>query len=549
MAVTGRPWWSERSFQSIASEKGHAQAAAEAYRRLGPGLLQHLHGAFALAIFEPGSGHALIAVDRVGTQPLAFSAVDGTLVIASRADAILAHPDVSKVLDPQGLFNYLYFHMVPSPGSIYQGMEKLLPGEYLTYANGMINRSFYWRLEYQESDTDEDQLSSELLSLLEKSVGNCLTDEATGAFLSGGLDSSTVTGMFAKLSGKRVDVYGIGFEAEGYDEMEFARATARHFNVKLHEYYVTPQDVIDALPKIAAAYDEPFGNASAIPAYYCARLAIQDGKSCLLAGDGGDEIFAGNERYAKQLLFGAYAQLPALLRQRLIEPIFLGTPFMKRVPLASKVCSYIEQAQQPMPDRMEAYNFLHRTPLEDIFAADFLSDLDTDAPLKNLREAYESAATDSMLKRMLHMDLKITLADNDLRKVSRMCELAGIEVRYPMLDEELVAFSARVPSRMLIHRMELRSFYRHAVRDFLAPETLDKNKHGFGLPFGVWLTEHAGLKELAYDSLADFRRRGYLRERYIDQIVREHQGSHAGYYGVMIWVIMMLEQWLVAHGQ
>ena len=145
------------------------------------------------------------------------------------------------------------------------------------------------------------------------------------------------------------------------------------------------------IPKIAAAYDEPFGNASAIPAYYCARLAIQDGKSCLLAGDGGDEIFAGNERYAKQLLFGAYAQLPALLRQRLIEPIFLGIPFMKRIPLAGKVCSYIEQAQQPMPDRMEAYNFLHRTPLEDIFAADFLSDLDTDAPLKNLREAYERA--------------------------------------------------------------------------------------------------------------------------------------------------------------
>ena len=127
VAVTGRPWWSERSFQSIASEKGHAQAAAEAYRRLGTGLLQHLHGAFALAIFEPGSGHALIAVDRVGTQPLAFSAVDGTLVIASRADAILAHPDVSKVLDPQGLFNYLYFHMVPSPGSIYQGIKKAPP--------------------------------------------------------------------------------------------------------------------------------------------------------------------------------------------------------------------------------------------------------------------------------------------------------------------------------------------------------------------------------------------------------------------------------------
>jgi asparagine synthase (glutamine-hydrolysing) len=118
-----------------------------------------------------------------------------------------------------------------------------------------------------------------------------------------------------------------------------------------------------------------------------------------------------------------------------------------------------------------------------------------------------------------------------------------------MLDEELVAFSARVPSRMLIRRLELRSFYRRAVKDFLAPETLDKNKQGFGLPFGVWMTEHAGLRELAYDSLADFRKRGYLSGRYIDRIVSEHQGGHASYYGVMIWVIMMLEQWLVAHEQ
>ena len=549
VVMTGTPWWSESSLQSIASEKGHAPAAAEAYRQFGSGLLQHLHGSFALAIFEPHAGHALIAVDRIGTRPLAFSAVDDILVIASRADAILAHPRVSKALDPQGLFNYLYFHMVPSPGSIYRDMGKLLPAECLTYDNGTVNRSFYWRLEYRESPANEDQLSAELLSLLEKSVGHCLTGEATGAFLSGGLDSSTVTGMLAKLSDKKVDVYGIGFDAKGYDEMGFARAAARHFNARLHEYYVTPQDVIDAIPKIAAAYDEPFGNASAIPAYYCARMAKQDGKSCLLAGDGGDEIFAGNERYAKQLLFGAYAHLPALLRQRLIEPLFLGIPFTKRVPVLSKVCSYIEQARQPMPDRMETYNFLHRTPLENVFKANFLAGIDADDSLKNLRDAYGRASTDSMLKRMLHMDLKITMADNDLRKVNRMCELAGIEVRYPMLDENLVAFSARVPSGMLIRRLQLRSFYRHAVKDFLAPETLDKNKHGFGLPFGVWITEHAGLRELAYDSLADFRKRGYLRDGYIDKITSEHQGGHAGYYGVMIWVIMMLEQWLVAHEQ
>jgi asparagine synthase (glutamine-hydrolysing) len=549
IAVTGRPRWSDRSLQSIASEKGNAQAAVEAYRNLGTGLLQHLHGSFSLAILEPRTEHALIAVDRLGTHPLAFSAVNNALVFASRADAIRAHPGMATDLDAQGLFNYLYFHMVPSPGSIYRDIGKLLPGEYLTYDAGSLQRSFYWQLEYREPEAQEDQLSRELLSLLEKSVGNCLTDEATGAFLSGGLDSSTVTGMLARLSSKKADAYGIGFDASGYDEMDFARASARHFNVKLHEYYVTPEDVIDAIPKIAAAYDEPFGNASAIPAYYCARLARQDGMSCLLAGDGGDEIFAGNERYARQKLFEHYQRVPALLRSGLIEPLFLGAPLTQHLPLLRKMRSYIEQARLGMPERMETYNFLHRTPLGEIFEPGFLSQVDAEAPLNNIKAAYDRPDTDSMLKRMLHMDLKITLADNDLRKVNRMCEIAGIEVRYPMLDEDLVEFSARVPSGMLIRGQQLRSFYRHAVKDFLAPETLNKSKQGFGLPFGVWMVEHVGLRELAYDSLESFKQRGYLRHDYIDYLLNEHRTGHAGYYGVMIWVIMMLEQWLTAHEQ
>jgi asparagine synthase (glutamine-hydrolysing) len=549
VAITGKPQWSESDLHSLAVKNGHAQAAAEAYRRLGAGLLQQLHGAFALAILEPHTGRALIAVDRMGICPLAFSARNSTLVIASRADAILAHPGVSKALDPQGLFNYLYFHMVPSPGCIYRDMGKLLPGECLAYDNGTLDRSFYWQPEYREPDADEDQLSDELLSLLEKSVGNCLTGEPTGAFLSGGLDSSSVTGMLARLSDRQADAYGIGFDAKGYDEMAYARASARHFNVKLHEYYVTPKDVIEAIPRIAAAYDEPFGNASAIPAYYCARLARQDGMSCLLAGDGGDEIFAGNERYAKQQLFEHYQRVPPPLRSGLIEPLFLGLPFTKQVPLLRKLRSYIEQARLAMPGRMETYNFLHRTPLGEIFDPGFLSQVDAEAPLANIKAAYDRPETDSMLKRMLHMDLKITLADNDLRKVNRMCEIAGIEVRYPMLDEDLVAFSARVPSRMLMRGQELRSFYRRTVKDVLAAETLDKNKQGFGLPFGVWMVEHGGLRNLAYDSLGAFRQRGYLRHDYMDYLLKAHRTGHAGYYGVMIWVIMMLEQWLTAHGQ
>ena len=547
VSISGQPIWSDSSLQSAARDKSHAEAAAMAHRRYGTAMLDYLHGSFALAVVEPQKSRTLIAIDRLGIQPMVFSVADDLIVFASDLDSVLAHPGISRDIDPQGLFHYFYFHMVPAPGSICRNAGKLLPGEYLEFNKGKTNRSFYWHLEYQETRVSEADLAEELLSLLEKSVLENRPSEATGAFLSGGLDSSTVTGMLARVSDTTADAYSIGFHADGYDEMEFARASAKHFNVNLHEYYVTPSDVLDAIPRIAAAYDEPFGNASAIPAYYCARFAKEDGMACLLAGDGGDEIFAGNARYAKQKLFGIYQHFPALFREHLVEPVFLGNRITAQIPLLRKIRSYIEQARLPMPDRMESYNFLHRSPLSEIFETDFLALVDPSGPLDNLGDVYSRADTDSMLKKMLHMDLKITLADNDLRKVNRMCELAGIEVRYPMLDEKLVEFSARVPSHMLMRGTTLRSFYRHAMKGFLATDTLDKNKQGFGLPFGVWMSENPALSELAGDSITEFKKRGYLNHLYIDKLLEEHRTGHSGYYGVMIWVIMMLEQWLTVH--
>ncbi len=215
-------------------------------------------------------------------------------------------------------------------------------------------------------------------------------------------------------------------------------------------------------------------------------------------------------------------------------------------PFLGKLKSYIEQANIPLPDRMETYNFLHRTPAGEVLHPDFLSDIDTTEPLTNLREVYSRARTESIVKRMLFLDLKFTLADNDLRKVNRMCEAAGVDVHYPLLDDNIVDFSARIPSQYLMRRFEIRSFFRRAVADFLAPETLGKSKHGFGLPFGLWLNEHHRLKELANESLSSLRKRNILNPYYLDDIIKNHQTGDAAYYGVMIWILMMLEQWLQA---
>lgn len=542
VAVEGQLRWKDRELGKLAAESGDAHALLEGYRSHGKSVLQRLHGAFALAILEPDARRALLAIDRIGIRPLAYTLSGETLIFGSQAFSILAHPAVTPRIDPQGIFNYLYFHMVPSPGTIFRDVCKLQPGELLEYEDGRIHREFYWQIEFSEQPASRDTLSRELHEQLKQAVDHCRQGEQqTGAFLSGGLDSSTVVGVLQGLQSDSVDAYAIGFDAEGFDEMEYARATARHFGASLHEYYVTPQDVLDAIPLATHAYDEPFGNASAIPAYFCARAAREDGRELLLAGDGGDEIFAGNARYAKQKMFDFYSHVPAILKSALVEPLANNLPPLR------KLKSYIDQAKVPMPQRMETYNFLHRFALSEIFAPDFLSQVDGETPIRHLKAHYDRSGDIPLVKKMLFLDHKFTLADNDLRKVNRMCELAGIEVRYPLLQDEMMEFAARVPADMLLRRLELRSFYRHAMKDFLARETLEKHKHGFGLPFGLWMNEYPPLKAFAHDNLENIRKRGILNDDFIGRIIEAQETGHATYYGVFIWVLIMLEQWLETH--
>ncbi|BCX82144.1 asparagine synthase (glutamine-hydrolysing) [Methylomarinovum caldicuralii] len=542
--LSGRPRWQDAALVETAAREGNAVLFSRLWRKEGLEAFRHLGGGFAVAAWDRERQTGLLAVDRMGIHPLTYAEVPGGIVFAGDLQRLRRHPEISGEIDPQALFAYLYFHMIPAPLSVYRGVCKMLPGQYLLWGPSGTEQGFHWQPDFREDPRPEAELARDLRDRLRKGVAENLEQpEKTGAFLSGGLDSSTVTGLFSQLAPKEAAAFSIGFSAEGYDEMEYARASARHFGVPLHEYYVTPKDVTEAVPEIAAFYDEPFGNASAVPTYYCARLAREHGRTCLLAGDGGDELFAGNARYAKQKLFAYYDRIPPALRHILIEPLAALTA---GVPLPGKLKSYVDQARIPMPMRMETYNFLHRTSLGDIFEAEFLAAVDTGWPIAHLREVYHRPQT-SMLKRMLWLDWKITLADNDLRKVNRMCALADVDVRYPMLGDEVVALAARVPDCLLMRGLELRSFYRRAFRDFLAPETLKKSKHGFGLPFGLWLKTDTGLRDLAYDSLGSVHLRGIVRPDYLERLKQAHEQEHASYYGVMIWILMMWAQWSERH--
>ena len=236
--------------------------------------------------------------------------------------------------------------------------------------------------------------------------------------------------MLSQLGDAPARTYSIGFDAPGYDEMEYARLVARHFKTDHHEYYVTPDDVVAGAPLMAAHFDQPFANASAVPAYYCARMAKEDGVVRLLAGDGGDELFGGNYRYAKHLMFARYEHMPAALRRLGVEPVLLHTPIGGIGPLR-KLASYVRQARMPMPERMESYNLLDRLGAGRVLTDAALARIDTGMPLQLLRETYHGARADHMLNRMLAVDMRFTLADSDLPKVTGACALAGIEVDFP----------------------------------------------------------------------------------------------------------------------
>ena len=527
-----------------AQAEGIAKTLADAWRRDPDAVCAGLSGAFSLCIIDEASGEALLAIDRMGTQQMSYQLSGETLVFGSSADAMIRHPLATPSIDPQGLYNYVYFHMVPSPGTVYRGQQRLLPGEYLRYSKGRIEKRQYWKMTFDErAGRPFEESKQEFLQVLRNSVRDASGNEAVGAFLSGGTDSSTIAGILCEVAGVPAKTYSIGFEAEGYDEMEYARIASRHFGTSHHEYYVTPDDVVAAIPRIAAVFDQPFGNASAVPAFYCARLAKADGVTRMFGGDGGDELFGGNERYSKQHVFALYEKVPGLLRKALLEPAIFNFPGGAKVGLVRKARSYIEQASVPMPARLETYNLLGRYGPGQVFTADFLATADAGDPLASLRHTYGQNEAASLINRMLALDLKVTLADSDLPKVVKACELAGMDVAFPFLSDQMVAFSAGLTARQKLNGTKLRYFFKEALRGVLPNEIITKQKHGFGLPFGVWLTQHPALKQLATDSLHDLKARKIVRADFIDNLVDVHLREHAGYHGTMVWVLMMLEQW------
>ncbi|MBM4197412.1 MAG: asparagine synthase [Gammaproteobacteria bacterium] len=508
--------------------------------------LPALGGSFVLVTWDEGQRLLSVATDRFASLPVYYSFAQRRLAFGTDAAWVLRNGRLDGRLDPQALYDYLFFSVVPSNRGIVSGLMKIPPASILTLRDGRITVQRYWTPDFRRGPLDRRQLAKDMVERVRAAVTGAAQLPDTGCFLSGGLDSSTVCGMASQARGGAVPAFTIGYDVPEFDESRYARITAAHFGLDLHEHCVRSTDVAHCMSKVINAFDEPFGNPSALSAYLCAQFAREAGVSNLLAGDGGDELFGGNERYRKQAVFELYGRLPGLLRAGFVDPL---SRLLRHAPgPLPKLMSYVRQARVPLPDRLYSYNLLVRHDVRNVLTPAFLADVDVESPYEYARNLYRVPPSGDSLDRMLYLDWTTTLTDNDLPKVTVACRLAGVQPHFPLLDPGIVDVSLQIPSREKLDLRVLRKFYKSAFRDFLPGEIIRKPKHGFGVPVGIWVNRDESLRASMRERLASLARRDIVLPGLLDQLLDLQTSEYPSYYGSLLWPLFALEEWLQGHG-
>lgn len=542
-------------FESSSPAALNLNLLLDLYLRSGITFVRELRGEFALALWDAAEDLLFLATDRFRVQPILYGADPGGFAFASRMRALDLSPfPAHRTLHAPAVMDVVASSYVPTPETIFEEIRKLPPGHVLTEGGGTVRTAPYWDIDFREpSRASEASLAEEVRGAFRDAIRLRFqrdgASERSGAFLSGGVDSSTVTGVLTEVAGRPIQTFSIGFGEARFNEMSYARIAARRFASDHHEYFVTPADTVLALPLIVEEFDEPFGNASAVPTYFCARLAREHGVEFLYAGDGGDELFGGNERYAFDRIFDYYNRVPAWLRGAVLEPSVGALARAMPNRLFTRARNYVNKASLPPVARMTAYTFLNVVPLAEVAEPRFLASLNGYDPSRAMEYHYAHALGTNDLDRQLYLDLKLAIGDNDLFKVSRMTERAGVAVRYPFLDGGLADLAARVPAGMKMRGRKLRVFFKRAYRDLLPPEVTAKTKHGFGLPIAIWLRTDPTLNAMMHDLVLSPRSlsRGYFRKQALERLVQEHKVDETSFCGTVLWNLMVLELWQRTH--
>ncbi len=502
-----------------------------------------LDGMFAYAVWDSRHSRLTLARDRVGKKPLYYWHGDGQFVFASEIKALLAHPLVPRRLNELALPLYLAFGYVPSPMTFFEGIKSLPPGYVAVLdADGRLETEAYWQIPLREKnehaglsmDAAADRVRASLRSAVEKRL---IADVPLGAFLSGGIDSSAVVGLMSEIATETVQTFSIGFDdSEGFDERPYARLVAERFGTDHTEFVVSP-NAVELVEKLVWHYDEPFGDSSAVPTYLLSELT-RSHVTVALSGDGGDELFAGYERFGAAVALARYRRMPAPLR------------------------NLVEGAARRLPDRggaAKVKRFFGRATLEPLDAyAEWISYVEAERRATLLRDAgddvmdvyrdvWSESRGSAMLDRLQHLNIRTYLLDDLLPKVDRMSMAHGLEVRCPFLDHELidVAFSLRPPLRA--KGMSLKRVLKKAVGDLLPDEILNREKHGFGIPLDRWLRSDLGDHVERVLGAPDARVKAHLDPVAVDDVIYRHR-HEGGREGHVLWTLLTLETFLQKHG-
>src|SRR5258705_582578 len=520
------------------------EAIIHAYDRYGSDCPTHLRGMFAFAIWDERTQELFLARDRVGKKPLLYAEVKGQLIFGSEFSALLLHPDISRDIQPEALDYYLSFMCVPAPLTAYRAIRKLEPGHTLRWRNAEIRIQRYGQPDFSHKlDISEQEAGDRAIEILREAVRVRLMSEVPlGAFLSGGIDSSAVVALMSQESTERVKTFSIGFDEQDFSELHHARRVAEHVGADHHEFIVRP-DAMEVLPLLVEHYGEPYADSSAIPTYYVARETRKH-VTVALNGDGGDESFAGYERYVAMGLAEKYRKLPVFLRESIIKSGIDLVPTrgtgLSRVRSAKR---FLEGASMPKVERdLRWVSVFNNATKSSLYSEDFRNETDSSQTIRLLEPWFAHANGAGIIDASLLADIMTYLPNDLLVKVDIATMAVSLEARSPFLDHHVIEFAASLPEKFKLRGLTSKYLLKQVLRQLLPTENLQRRKMGFGVPIGHWFRGRMQpfLREVLLSEKAT--RRGLFKTETVKQLIEQHTSGRRD-YSHQLWTLLMLELW------
>lgn len=511
------------------------------YEDRGEKFVERLHGMFAIALWDDRNQTLLLARDRLGKKPLLYWEDGERFAFASEHEALLAGLPERPAMNIEAIRLYLRLGFVPAPADAFRGVRKLAPAHVLVWRGGRVELRRYWSPPRDiRHDLNEAEALEQLRALVDRAVERRLVaDVPLGAFLSGGIDSSVVVATMSKFSSS-VRTFTIGFDEPSYSELPYAREVATRFGTKHHEFVVRPEDVA-VLGELVRHYGEPYADSSAVPTYFLSKLTRQH-VTVALNGDGGDEAFAGYDRYLAARVASRLDAAPSSARRVLAAAgSFIPAAVSPRV-FAGRVRRFLRSAALPAHERyLSWFGVFDDGDIKHLLTPEFASateaaELDLQERLRCLFDERDAVIAAQETDRELY------LPDDLLVKVDIASMANSLEVRSPLLDTEIVEFASRLPPRLRLHGTQRKYLLRRAYAKILPPLVLRRRKQGFGVPIGAWFRQN--LRELILDVALSERaiNRGYFRADAVERLVRDHLDGRAE-HAHRVWALLMLELW------